>query len=249
MRRRALLKVMFLDESGNHALDKIEPDYPVFVLGGVIVDRAYARDIITPRINQLKVDFFGREDLILHTADIIRAKNGFEALKDTGLRDKFYKALNMMMRDMDYKVVACVIKKDAHVTQYGANAADPYMYSLEVLVERFCREIGDVEDGGIIYSEKRNPQLDRQLDLAWRKLQTTGTAVATAQMIGDRIVDLNLRDKHLNIAGLQLADLVVSPIGRAVMGKPTRQDWEIVESKFRRHGTCYHGFGLVVLPE
>jgi hypothetical protein len=59
-----------------------------------------------------------------------------------------------------------------------------------------------------------------------------------------------LRDKHLNVAGLQLADLVVSPIGRHVMGKPPREDWKIVESKMRRrysHGP-YNGTGLIVLP-
>jgi len=32
------MKVLFLDESGDHSLNVIDPQYPVFVLGGVIVD-------------------------------------------------------------------------------------------------------------------------------------------------------------------------------------------------------------------
>jgi len=34
--------VMFLDESGDHSLTRIDPQYPMFVLGGIIVDREYA---------------------------------------------------------------------------------------------------------------------------------------------------------------------------------------------------------------
>ena len=36
------MKVLFLDESGDHNLSIIDPQYPLFVLGGVIVDRDYA---------------------------------------------------------------------------------------------------------------------------------------------------------------------------------------------------------------
>jgi hypothetical protein len=239
---------MFLDESGNHSLDAIEPDYPVFVLGGVIVDRTYCRAVVEPRIRKLKEDFFGTSDLILHTADIIRAKNGFEALKDTEFRERFYQELNTVMRELDYVVVACAILKDKHVQRYGSSAADPYMYSLDIVVERFCHELGDADDGGIIFAEKRRSDLDHELDLAWERLKREGTGFVGAQQIDRRIIDLSLKDKKLNLAGMQLADLIVSPIGRVVMGKTSREDWEIVESKFRRIGTRYRGPGLVVLP-
>ena len=46
------MKVMFLDESGNHDLRKINPTYPVFVLGGVIVDRAHLRNTIEPEMRE-----------------------------------------------------------------------------------------------------------------------------------------------------------------------------------------------------
>jgi hypothetical protein len=244
------MKVMFLDESGDHSLDKIDPQYPLFVLGGVILDRTYARTVVEPRLQELKKHFFEREDIILHTADIIRAKNGFERLKDAAVRSEFFEELNAMMRELDYKVIACVVRKDMHLAKYKKNAVDPYMLSLEVLVERFCREIGTVLDGGMIYAEKRGPDLDDALERAWLDLQIKGTAYAHSEHICERIIDLSLRDKQLNNAGLQLADLVVSPIGRHVMGKPDREDWQIIEQKFRRASPTgsYLGYGLVVLP-
>ena len=73
--------MLFLDESGDHSLDKIDQSYPMFVLGGVIAERSYVRTVVVPRLRQTKEYFFGRDDIILHTADIIRARNGFEALR------------------------------------------------------------------------------------------------------------------------------------------------------------------------
>lgn len=246
------MKVLYLDESGNHGLDTIDAEYPVFVLGGVIVDRTYARTVLAPRVRQLKEAYFGRADLVLHTADIVRAKNGFERMQEPVFRAEFFAALNAMMRELEYKVVACAIKKDEHLARHGMDAADLYMPSLGVLAERFCSEIGDALDGGTIFAETRRPDLDRELNLAWERLKEPGIRAIGPDVIDERIVDLSLKEKHLGMAGLQLADLVVSPIGRAIIGKPTREDWDIwdiVESKFRRVGTRYDGSGLVVLPE
>lgn len=48
---------------------------------------------------------------------------------------------------------------------------------------------------------------------------------------------------------MQLADLVVSPIGRYVLSKPTKEDWDIVRGKLRRsHGGHVENYGLVILP-
>jgi hypothetical protein len=244
------MKVLYLDESGDHELKRIDPRYPVFVLGGVIVDRDYVRSTLNGHLRHLKETFFDDPNIILHTADIVRSKNGFEALEDRDLREKFYAALNELMRSLEYKVVACAINKTELVAQYGDNAEDPYMYSLHILVERFCKELGDCTDGGIIFAEKRGESLDHLLLTAWEDIKNSGTIFARGRIIDQRIVDLSLKDKNLNIAGLQLADLVVSPIGRKVMGKTTREDWEIVESKFRcRPSGDYKGYGLVIRPK
>nr|MBA3450045.1 DUF3800 domain-containing protein [Chloroflexia bacterium] len=161
------MKVMFLDESGNHNLKKINPIYPIFVLGGVIVDRAYARTVIDPRMREFKRHFLGRDDIILHTVDMVRGRNGFEVMQDPTFRAEFYGALNAMLEELDYKIVACAIKLEEHVAKSGVNALDPYMDSLDVLVERFCMDLEDETDAGFICAEMRNPKLDRDLRRAW----------------------------------------------------------------------------------
>lgn len=240
---------MFLDESGDHNLLLIDPQYPVFVLGGIIVDSAYADGELTDRVSDFKRRLFGHDDLILHTADIARNKNGFESIKTAAVRDEFYRELNKLMGELDYQVVACVIRKNDHRDAYGDAAIDPYMLSLNVLVERFCYEIGDRVGGGCIIAECRSPDLDAQLNLAWQEIRASGTYHIPAKTIRRRIASFTMRRKNENQAGLQIADLIVSPIGRFVMGKPVKDDSRIIERKFRRNARGdYAGYGLVELP-
>ncbi|MBT4069358.1 MAG: DUF3800 domain-containing protein, partial [Candidatus Marinimicrobia bacterium] len=44
------MKILFLDESGDHDLRIIDPQYPLFVLGGVIVEQAYAEGQMTEEV-------------------------------------------------------------------------------------------------------------------------------------------------------------------------------------------------------
>jgi len=244
------MKILFIDESGDHNLAKIDPQYPLFVLGGVIADKDYAEGKMGVAVSDFKFRLFGRDDMILHTSDITRNRNGFERLKETAFRGRFYRELNELMRSLDYRVVACVIRKQAHLSTYGLAALDPYLLSLDILIERFCMDIGGIPKSGMIIAEKRDPTLDRQLELAWLNLRIQGTQYMQAVEIDRRIRALTLRDKAENIAGLQLADLVVTPIGRRVLGKSIKEDYRIIESKFRRNWRGeVEGYGLVVLPK
>jgi hypothetical protein len=95
------MKVLYLDESGDHTLAKIDPRYPVFVLGGIIVDRTYARTVLERRVRAFKAQWLGSHDIVLHSTDIARARNGFEGLRDPSFRDEFLAALSALMAELD----------------------------------------------------------------------------------------------------------------------------------------------------
>jgi len=59
---------LFLDESGDHSLTRIDPQYPVFVLGGVVVDADYAAGEMARKLDRFKLDVLGTSDVTLHTA-------------------------------------------------------------------------------------------------------------------------------------------------------------------------------------
>ena len=116
-----------------------------------------------------------------------------------------------------------------------------------LLVERFRFEIGNRRDAARIVAERRDPSLDKSLEIAWLDLRIRGTRFRRPNTIHERIISLDMQSRSENIAGLQLTDLVVSPIGRHAMGKPNQGDWGIVSEKLRRdrQGNV-DGYGLVV---
>ena len=125
---------------------------------------------------------------------------------------------------------------------------DLYHLSFDVLVEMFRHDVGNVRNGGLIVAEKRQPALDQELQRHWLDLQISGNGYVKGDVIQSRIQTLDLRGKKENIAGLQLADLVVSPVGRRAMDKPDKGDWSIIERKLRRSRTGRtEGYGLVEL--
>ena len=246
------MKVLFLDESGDHNLRIIDPSYPIFVLGGVIVDQDYADGSLAEAFDDFKRRMFGRTDIVLHTADIARNRNGFEGLQDADFRARFYRELNSLMQELPYEVVACAIHKYDYFTRYGADAIDPYRLGLRVLVELLCDAIAtDIKaDGATIIAEMRGESLDKEVQATWEILKTRGSLYASADVIRETIQDLELRDKKENILGLQLADLVVAPIGRHLLGKTNKDDWGIVERKLRRSPDGFlENHGLVTFPK
>lgn len=248
--------LLFLDESGDHSLTKIDSQYPMFVLCGCIFDPAYHDDTATRLLNDFKVKLFGRMDIILHTADFTRNQKGFEQMREHEFRKHFFQALEEVVSALDYTIVACAIRKDAHTEKYGLEAIDPYLLSLSIVVERLVFECDRRRQEGILIAESRNPTLDNALELAFLNLKIQGTHYVSATRIKQRLKSLVFRNKQENVTGLQIADVVATPIGRRVLGKPTYASYsggadfyKAFEGKFRKSWGRYLGAGLVVLPK
>lgn len=244
------MKVMYLDESGEHRLSSINDKYPVFVLGGVIADRAYVREVIDPAFQAFNRRFFGTEEVVLHTVDIRKNAGVFAALGDPGFRREFFEHLNALIDSLDVQIVATVVDKHRYRETHGTTAQDPYLHCMESPVDHFCLVLGEARDSGFICAERRNVTLDRELTEAWEALRT-GDAVRgyrRARHIEERIVGFEIRGKHPARAAMHLADLVVTPIGRYAAGKPQAENrirWDVVAPKIQRINDVS---GLILRP-
>lgn len=244
------MKILFLDESGDHNLEKIDLKYPIFVLAGVIFDDEYYCKHAEERVKKFKERLFGTQDIILHTADMYRNKNGFERLKGGIFREKFYTDLNRLIENLDFTIVASCIHKSRHFERYGISAIDPYLLSLEFVVERFIFSLEDNGETGKIIAESRGTQLDNQLELAWLNLKIKGTRFIVPSRITQKITEFKIVSKSNAIGGLEVADLVASPIGRNVMHKKTKEDFKIIQKKLRKNASGHViGHGLIVFPK
>jgi hypothetical protein len=77
-----------------------------------------------------------------------------------------------------------------------------------------------------------------------------GTGRLSGETIRHNVTALLLRSKKVNLAGLQLADLVVGPIGRFVLGRRSNEDFRIITGKLLGDSQAENPEGaLVVLPK
>jgi hypothetical protein len=245
------MKILFLDESGDHNLNVLDANYPVFVLAGCVIVENYHRDVLTKKLAVLKENIFNSGKIILHYVDYTRNQNGFEKMKMKDFRERFYKEMNDFISEASFVLIACIIDKVGHKDKYDILAIDPYILSLEIIIERFVVSLQETGEKGLIIAESRGRQLDNELELAFLNLKINGTRFLRPKNISDTIEGFFIKKKEENIAGLQLVDSLVTPIGRRYLNRTNFYlNYNLIKKKFRKI-SCgkYKGYGLVILPK
>ena len=69
--------VVYLDETGDHTLEAVDQDFPVFVLCLLICDTTKYVEHIVPAFCRLKFDYFGHEGVIIHSRYIRKSQGDF----------------------------------------------------------------------------------------------------------------------------------------------------------------------------
>jgi hypothetical protein len=242
---------MFVDESGDHNLQNIDDQFPLFCLCGCVFEKGYYRATARSLIDNLKIRFWNSTNVILLSRDIRRQQGAFYFLKDRDRREEFYEALNELMRRLDFSIIAVAILKREHLAQYGARARHPYHLGLEFMMERFgltMRRSGRGNEGHII-AESRGRVEDKLLKEEFFRLKTEGSDYQSFE----EITTLWTEKKRKNIVGLQIADLAAYPIARKILN-PTRAQlsFEVLRAKIRsepRPTTRILGYGIKIFPQ
>jgi hypothetical protein len=68
---------LFLDENGDHGLAKFDPDFPVFLLCGILV-KENDYENIRQSINALKQSIWGNKFVIFLLKDILKYEKEFQ---------------------------------------------------------------------------------------------------------------------------------------------------------------------------
>jgi hypothetical protein len=238
--------IIYVDESGDHSLESIDPDYPVFVLSFCIFRKGDYAQRVTPAIRQLKFATFGHDMVVLHESEIRRKKGAFSRLSKEP-REAFMNALTDIISAADFQLVAVVIDKRKLKDRY-AQPAHPYHLALEFGLERIYRLLKDAgQDDALTYlvCEARGPKEDAELELEFRRIRDGANYFHKPLPF-----DLIMADKKTNSEGLQLADLTARPISLTVL-RPEQNNRaaSVLEGKFYRDKAGNKlGMGLKVFP-
>lgn len=239
--------LVFVDESGDHELTKINPEYPVFVLSFCIIRKDDYVNRVCRDLQRLKFEFWGHDEVVLYEHEIRKPRGPFLFLLQQPLRERFVAALTAQMKALPATIVAIVIDKPAFVAKYH-DPVGPYDYALETGLERVFRHLeslGQSDRSTTIVVECRGRKEDAELELAFHR-------VCDGRNVLNRSLPFHLVmvPKAANSAGLQLADLMARPIGLKHFrpDQPNRA-YDIIEPKLRRSPTGkVEGWGLKRLP-
>ena len=137
------MKIMFLDESGDHSLEKIDNTYPIFVLAGCIFDFSYYAATVELAMQILKQKYFSKTDIIFRSYDIRKQKNDFSSLVDKRRRDAFYNDLNVFLSTSEFTIIAAAINKH-HLREQYVDPDNPYHLCFRFILERSIMFLGTI---------------------------------------------------------------------------------------------------------
>ena len=239
--------LVFVDESGDHGLIHIDPQFPVFVLLFALVRKDDYVDHVCPALQRFKFEFWGHDEVVLHEHEIRKPFGDFLFLLQRPLRERFLARLASQIKDLPATLIAVVIDKTAYVARYH-EPANPYDYALENGLERVFKHlegIGQTNATTSIIVEKRGKREDAALELAFRRVCDGTNALHKPLPL-----QLVMIPKTSNSVGLQLTDLMARPVALYHMrpDQPNRA-FEIIETKLRRSPDGkIDGWGLKRLP-
>lgn len=234
-------RIVYLDETGDHSLEKEDKDFPVFALVLMVCDQEAYEGTLIPMVNRLKFDYFGHECVIIHSRDIRKAQKDFGFLTDPEKRAPFYERINEIMSAPGYDLIAAVIRKQDHKAKYGMNATNPYDLALTFSLERLLPLLENEGQKEVhLIAEARGKREDDELRLSFLNIVTYGTEFNSAERFKKIKFHLRFKPKAMNVVGTQLADLAAYPIARYVINplKPLPA-YEVVRKRF------YIGPGLI----
>lgn len=240
---------LYIDESGDHGLSNLNPDFPIFLLCGIVIS-SVEYESLRLQFNQIKNEIWKSEHVIFHSRDIRKCEKEFKYLFDLDLKARFYEMLDKVISTGDYTIVSSAILKENYIRKYGRLSDDVYEISLSFIIERAIFYLDDLKRKDVtldIIIEKRGSKEDLKLKEHFQRILARGTGYVTPDRLNAYGVQIFFKSKRENINGLQLADLIAYPIARHVL-EPNRinPSFEIFKEKI--YGGMEKRYGLKIFP-
>lgn len=240
--------VVYVDESGDHGLENIDPNYPVFVLAFCVFHKNHYAQGVVPSIEAFKFRHFGHDLVVLHETDIRKEKGGFR-FDSRQHKELFLDELTDIIESSNFILIGCVIDKN----RLRERNSNPYHLALGFCLETLYELVEEKQQHLMtthVVVECRGKREDAELELEFRRVCAGDNKFGKALPF-----EIVFADKKTNSSGLQLADLVARPIGLSVV-KPAQPNraFDLLTRKFfcsggrMQVGTGFEGWGLKIHP-
>jgi hypothetical protein len=204
-------------------------------------------ETVSPLLQRFKLRWSAHDGVVLHSMRIKRQELPFVFLKTLDKRELFMADLTDTLARCPFTIVAAAIDK-VHLRERYLQPENPYSLALKFCLERahdFFSDRGQVFRKTAFLFECRGKKEDAELARTFRRL--CERANHNGRMPG---YSIEFFEKKANLPGLQIADLISTPIGRRVLHPYGRnRAFEAIQHKFARAETGDPmGWGLRVFP-
>ena len=216
---------LYLDEAGDHGTSRSDADAlgrRYLCLLGVMVRMGEPYTRLQGALEQVKRDHLPYDPdapPILHREDILNGRGPFYVLQDPETRTAFDSAVIELVRGAPMTLFGVVIDKYTHGAKRYRMLTHAYHYCLTAMLERYCGLLGFVGGVGDVLAEARGKVEDRALEAEYRSIWENGTSFMARDRAQKVLTsrELKVKPKGLNVAGLQIADLLAHPVLRDVL--------------------------------
>lgn len=243
--------IVYVDESGDHNLQSIDDQYPIFVLAFCVFHKRHYSEAIVPALEKFKFNHFGHDQIVLHENEIRRRKGVFNIFKNSEHQKTFMNELTQIIEFSNFILISATIdKRDLKKQNTEENA---YHIALGLCVEtlyEFLSEKGEHNKKTHIVVECRGDKEDKELELEFRRLCDGNNRMGISLPF-----EILFADKKVMSSGLQLADLVARPIGlKTLRPEQPNRAFDILKEKFycdggrSAVGQKFEGIGMKIYP-
>jgi hypothetical protein len=243
--------VVFVDESGDHGMQTVDPNYPVFVLALCVFYKGHYCEKVVPALQKFKFNHFGHDVVVLHEHEIRKEKGSFK-FQSRQHKNDFLEDLTGIIDTSNFILISCLIDK-VQLREKQGSPPNPYHLALGFCLDslyEFLQEKNQDDALTHVIVECRGAKEDKDLELEFRRI-----CAGTNRQGKTLPFDVIFADKKTNSAGLQLADLVARPIGLSVL-RPDQENraFNVLKRKFfcsggrSNVGEGFENWGLKIYP-
>lgn len=243
--------VVYVDESGDHGMQTLDPNYPLFVLAFCVFYKRHYAEKVAPALQKFKFQHFGHDLVVLHETEI-RKETGNFRFANRASKYEFLHELTDIIEQSNFILISCVIDKQ-RLRNRGGVPENPYHLALGFCLETLYELMQEKNQDGStthVVVECRGKKEDAELELEFRRI-CDGANRLSARLP----FEIVFASKQTNSSGLQLADLVARPIGLSVLRpeQPNRA-FDVLRRKFfcsggrSNLGDGFENWGLKIYP-
>jgi Protein of unknown function (DUF3800) len=237
--------IVYADESGDHGLESINSEYPIFVLSFCIFAKDEYRNVVMPAVTGLKFDYFGHDMVVLHEHDIRKRLGAFSGMNKES-RSLFMALLTSIIQDAKFTLVGIVVDKKKLCNLHGT-PKNPYHTAMRLGLERvasFLSALNDGQSDTFVVFERRGKREDIELELEFHRICAGANALGTALPL-----KCAFASKLANSTGLQFADMTARPMGMKYL-RPEQENraYSSLLGKFHRGTETNETTGFTSFP-